>query len=83
MALSKEAIDVLNGLNGVAQTIGLGNQIAEAIGNGTSEQKSEYQSHAKIPYREKLSGSVTIASLKAEYNSLLDLLVEAGIMEAE
>lgn len=83
MALSKEAIDVLNGLNGVAQTIGLGNQIAEAIGDGTSEQKSEYQPHAKIPHREKLSGSVTIASLKAEYNSLLDLLVEAGIMEAE
>lgn len=83
MALSKEAIDVLNGLNGMTQTIGLGNQIAEAIGNGTSEQKSEYQPHAKIPHREKLSGSVTIASLKAEYNSLLDLLVEAGIMEAE
>lgn len=83
MALSKEAIDILNNLNGVAQTIGLGDQIANAIGDGTSEQKSEYRPHAKIPHREKLSGSVTIASLKAEYNSLLDLLVEAGIMEAE
>lgn len=83
MALSKEAIDILNNLNGVAQTIGLGNQIADAIGNGTAEQKSEYQPHAKIPHREKLSGSVTIASLKAEYNSLLDVLIEAGIMEAK
>ena len=55
MALSKEAIDILNNLNGVAQTIGLGNQIADAIGNGTAEQKSEYQPHAKIPHREKLA----------------------------
>ena len=83
MALSKEAIDILNNLNGVTQTIGLGDQIADAIGDGISEQKSEYQPHAKIPHREKLSGSVTVASLKAEYNSLLDMLVEAGIMEAE
>ena len=36
MALSKEAIDILNNLNGVAQTIRLGNQIADAIGNGTA-----------------------------------------------
>ena len=87
MFLSKEIIDTLNSVNGVAQRINLGEQLSDAF-YSVSTQKSTSsdvpeEKHIKIKNHKKLEGSVNIQTIKSEYNLLIDDPINAGLMEPE
>ena len=86
MALSKEVIEALNSSNGMAQRLNVGEAIDKAIegcgGSTTNVQNVTNVIDApKIAHHDKLDGNVTIATLKSAYNSLVDDLIKAGLME--
>ena len=78
MALSKEVIDAINSFNGLSQRLGVGQVISDAIDNNTHNNVVETP---KIAHHDKLEGAVTVAALKSAYNSLIDDLIKAGLME--
>lgn len=86
MALSKEVIEALNSSNGMTQRLNVGEAIDKAIegcgGSTTNVQNVTNVIDApKIAHHDKLDGNVTIATLKSAYNSLVDDLIKAGLME--
>lgn len=86
MALSKEVIKALNSSNGLAQSLNVGQQISDAIdanaGGSTNVQEITKVIEApKVKHHDKLEGNVTIVTLKNAYNSLIDDLIKAGLME--
>ena len=86
MALSKEVIEALNSSNGMTQRLNVGEAINKAIdecgGATTNVQNITNVIDApKIAHHDKLDGNVTIATLKSAYNSLVDDLMKAGLME--
>jgi len=86
LALSKEVIDALNSANGLTQKVNVGKAIDEAIENrGGSTTNAQNVTNVidapKIAHHDKLEGNVTIATLKSAYNSLMDDLIKAGLME--
>lgn len=86
MALSKEVIEALNSSNGLTQRLNVGEAIDKAIekcgGSTTNVQNVTNVIDApKIAHHDKLDGNVTIATLKSAYNSLVDDLIKAGLME--
>lgn len=87
MALSKEVIKALNSSNGLTQALNVGQAISDAIdanagGSATAVQEITKVIEApKMEHHDKLEGNVTIATLKSAYNSLIDGLIKAGLME--
>jgi len=86
LALSKEVIEALNSSNGMTQRLNVGEAIDKAIegcgGSTTNVQNVTNVIDApKIAHHDKLDGNVTIATLKSAYNSLVDDLIKAGLME--
>ena len=86
MALSKEVIEALNSSNGMTQRLKVGEAIDRAIeecgGSTTNVQNITNVIDApKIAHHDKLDGNVTIATIKSAYNSLVDDLIKAGLME--
>mgnify|MGYP006922303344 CR=1 FL=1 len=84
MALSKEVIDAINSFNGLSQRLGVGQVISDAIDNNTHNNVQNITNVVetpKIAHHDKLEGAVTVAALKSAYNSLIDDLIKAGLME--
>ena len=82
MALSKEVIEALNSSNGMTQRLNVGEAIEGCGGSTTNVQNVTNVIDApKIAHHDKLDGNVTIATLKSAYNSLVDDLIKAGLME--
>lgn len=86
MALSKEVIKALNSSNGLTQALNVGQIISDAIdsnvgGSTTVQEITKVIEAPKMEHHDKLEGNVTIATLKSAYNSLIDSLIKAGLME--
>lgn len=86
MALSKEVIKALNSSNGLTQALNVGQVISDAIdsnagGSTTVQEITKVIEAPKMEHHDKLEGNVTIATLKTAYNSLIDSLIKAGLME--